>query len=81
MTTSVLDLSMGESNDKLTRYFYTVFQSFPMLILCDLREAFVLSQCQGILLGYLISARAHQVLQELTVMQIMEKHHYGGKKI
>lgn len=79
MTTSVLDLLMGELNDKLTSYFYSLFQSFPTLILCDLQEAFVLSQCQGVFLGYLTSARVHQVHQELTadteIIQIMENHH------
>lgn len=79
MTTSVLDLLMGELSDKLTNNFFSIFQSLPTLVLCDLREAFVLSQYQGIFLGYFSSARAHQVHQELTadteIIQIMEKHH------
>lgn len=79
---------MGELNDKLTSYFYIVFQFFTTLILCDLREErgmdlekelYVLSQCQGILLGYLASARTQQLDQGLTedteVTQIMGKYH------
>jgi len=76
---------MGELNDKFTSYFYTVFQFFTTLTLCDLREErevdlekklYVLSQYQGILLGYLASARTQLLHQGLTeVMQIMGKHH------
>lgn len=86
MTTSTLDLLMGELNYKLTSDFYIVFRFFTLLILCDLREErgmdlekklYVLSQCQGVLLGYLASARTQPLHQGLTVdtevKQIMGK--------